>query len=106
MKPTDPSDSEVELSDFCYAQYLASTLSLIKDGVCCDTLTPIEVYNHMVKRAKKYSQCMTNLTAIHVIQAIQLLRKGERCGPVGGIELAITAQKILLRLFAVTNAYK
>ena len=78
----------------------------MKHGVCCDTMTPIQVYNHMVDRSKKYAQCMANLTAIHFVQAIQILREGERCGPVGGLELAITAQKILIHLFVVTNAYK
>ena len=107
LKPSDPSDAEIELSDYVYAQYLSAVISMVKHcGYSFDDLTAEVVYDHMINRAKNYPQCMVNVMAIHYVQALQLMREGERCGGIGGIELVICAQKVLLRPLAVTNAYK
>ena len=107
LKPSDPTDAEIEFLDYVYAQYLSAIISMVQYcEYSCDNLTAEVVYDHMMNRSKQYPQCMVNVMAIHYVQAIQLMREGERCGGIGGIELVICAQKLLLRPFAVTNAYK
>jgi hypothetical protein len=112
MNPGDPNQISAELSMYVLAMYSAAIRSCLQtkarnnaDNSCDEIkICARDVVDHMVDRAKQYPIVMMVLMELRFAQLTFMLHESERNG--GDVNLFLTAQKFLGRLYASTHCTK
>jgi hypothetical protein len=101
MNPRDPNQMEDEVIS-CFAAMLRAAIDSIAETLHVNTLSPAAVNAHMLKRAQEYPIAMLMLMEYRFTEVYYIIRDAEKSD---SIDLYFTAIRLLMPLFAVTNAY-
>jgi hypothetical protein len=98
----DPRDVEDEMFQYLCAHYrnAADKLEVIKGR----KVSAKEIHKHMLERAKAHPLCMAFYIHNNFLEVLLMLRDSEKSGDRGDVELAMSAQRFLLIVFAAAHA--
>lgn len=105
MEPSDPNDVQMELPDYILAHYRCA-LDCLAEIRQCDHLSPVQVNEHMLERAKSYPFVMAVLLELRFAEVAFILRDSEKSGAHGDVDAFVTGVRFSLVLFTVTHAVK
>jgi len=101
LHPSDPRQREEEYPWYALAMYHSAHKALVAH--LNRPVSAVEVNTYMLERAQEYPICALVLLELRIGEIGKLMRNSERIGKRGSVQLFLTAVKLALPLFALTN---
>ncbi len=105
MEPSDPNDIQAELPEYILAHYRCA-LDCLSEIRQCNQLSPVQVNDYMLERAKCYPFVMVVLLELRFAEVSFILRDSEKSGAHGDVDAFVTGIRLSMVLFTVTHAVK